>query len=87
MELEPTNKEDKPRDYMSVKRFSIMVEERARRDQSEYLDAVLSICTEFNYEPQDISRFINGSLRSKLMEEALNLNLLKNTKRGNILPL
>ena len=54
--------------------------------QSPCMDIVVDYCIKKEIEIESISKFLTASLKSKIKEEALDLNLLKE-KRKNKLPL
>jgi hypothetical protein len=45
-----------------------------------YVEAIIHICEERQFDPEDITSFINGPLKEKLKLEAVKNNVLKGKK-------
>jgi hypothetical protein len=65
--------------------FSIYVEREAKKSNTTLFDMLLSTCEKFNIEIDAIQKLISNSLKEKLHNEALELNLLKEKKNLNTL--
>lgn len=73
---------------MTKKRFSLAVEELvASRNGVTYIDAAVKIITDRGLDYSALKRLLTPSLKQKIEDEAVGLNLLKNKKRGNKLPI
>ena len=79
------NFEDK---FMTQGKFTTLVEERVKDSQGliNYIEAVASVCEEFDTEITTINKLISKPLKDKLRWDAQQLNYIKRTSRG-ILPL
>jgi|TARA_A100001201_G_scaffold66864_1_gene62329 hypothetical protein len=79
------NFEDK---FMTQGKFTTLVEERVKDSQGliNYIEAVASVCEEFDIEITTINKLISKPLKDKLRWDAQQLNYIKRTSRG-ILPL
>ena len=72
---------------MTKKRFSLAVEELvASKNGVTYIDAAVKIITDRGLDYSALKRLLTPSLKQKIEDEAVGLNLLKNKKRGNKLP-
>jgi|TARA_B100001094_G_scaffold50444_1_gene46042 hypothetical protein len=67
---------------MTKEQFICQVETLVRRDEMGYAEAIIYICEEREFDPEDITTFISGPLKEKLKLEAVNNNVLK-TKKSN----
>ena len=65
---------------MTKEQFICEVETLVRRDEMGYAEAIIYICEEKEFDPEDIATFINGPLKEKLKLEAVNNNVLKSKK-------
>ncbi len=65
---------------MTKEEFIGKVETLVRRDGMGYVEAIICICEEKGFDPEDITSFINGPLKEKLKLEAVNNNVLKGKK-------
>ncbi len=65
---------------MTKEQFICEVETLVRRDEMGYAEAIIYICEEREFDPEDIATFINGPLKEKLKLEAVNNNVLKSKK-------
>jgi len=79
------NFEDK---FMTQGKFTTLVEERVKDSQGliNYIEAVASVCEEFDIEITTINKLISKPLKDKLRWDAQQLNYIKRTSRG-VLPL
>ena len=74
------------KEFHTSTEFSQFSEKMAFNTQSPCMDIVVDYCIKKEIEIESISKFLTASLKSKIKEEALDLNLLKE-KRKNKLPL
>jgi hypothetical protein len=65
---------------MTKEEFISEVETLVRRDGMGYVEAIIYICEEKGFDPEDVTSFINGPLKEKLKLEAVNNNVLKGKK-------
>lgn len=56
--------------------FSLFIEQYARENRMQYMDAVLKYCAENFIDPEDIAKMINKSLRDKIEAEMREANML-----------
>jgi len=71
-------------DFLSKKRFTVMVEETVRTKDLSYLDSIIYLCEEHGMEVEDITKYISPVIKNKLEAEAMSLNFLP---RGGQLPI
>ena len=74
------------KEFHTSTEFSQFIEKMAFNSQSPCMVIVVDYCIKKEIEIESISKFLTASLKSKIKEEALDLNLLKE-KRKNKLPL
>ena len=74
------------KEFHTSTEFSQFIEKMAFNTQSPCMDIVVDYCIKKEIEIESISKYLTASLKSKIKEEALDLNLLKE-KRKNKLPL
>lgn len=67
---------------LTKEEFISEVETLVRRDEMGYVEAIIYICEQNEYDPEDIATLISGPLKEKLKLEAVNNNVLK-TKKSN----
>ena len=74
--------------FMTQGKFTSLVEARVKDSQSliNYIEAVTSICEEFEIEVETVSKLISKPLKDKIKWDAQQLNYIKRTSRG-VLPL
>ena len=73
---------------MTKKRFSLAVEELvAKNNGITYIDAAVKVITDRGLDYSALKRLLTPSLKQKIEEEAVSLNLIRNKKRGNQLPI
>jgi len=65
---------------LSKEQFISEVETLVRRDEMGYVEAIIHICEERGFDPEDMTAFISGPLKEKLKIEAINNNILRNKK-------
>ena len=61
---------------MTKKRFQAAVLEEMREYKLTHIEGVLSACTRFNLEPEDVKKYVDDMLKDKIQAEATSLNLL-----------
>ena len=73
---------------MTQGKFTSLVEMRVKDSQGliNYIEAVASVCEEFEIEVETVSKLISKPLKDKIKWDAQQLNYIKRTSRG-ILPL
>tara|TARA_B100001142_G_C14304773_1_gene644337 strand:- start:1424 stop:1669 length:246 start_codon:yes stop_codon:yes gene_type:complete len=74
--------------FMTQGKFTSLVEMRVKDSQGliNYIEAVASVCEEFEIEVETVSKLISKPLKDKIKWDAQQLNYIKRTSRG-ILPL
>ena len=63
---------------MTKEEFICEVETLVRRDEMGYAEAIIYICEEKGFDPEDITTFVGGPLKEKLK---LNKSILINQRR------
>ena len=74
------------KEFHTSTEFSQYIEKIAFNTNSPCMDMVVDYCEKRSIEIESISKFLTASIKAKIKEEALDLNLLKE-KRKNSLPL
>ena len=74
------------KEFHTSTEFSQYIEKMAFNTNSPCMDMVCDYCEKRTIEIESISKFLTASLKAKIKEEALDLNLLKE-KRKNSLPI
>jgi hypothetical protein len=64
-----------------IRNFSLMIEEMASKMKCSRMDAILHHCKETGLEIEVASTLISSALKSKIKEEAQELNLIKKTSK------
>ena len=64
-----------------IRNFSLMIEEMAIKLRCSCMDAILQHCKESGLEVEVASTLISTALKSKIREEAQELNLIKKTSQ------
>jgi len=74
--------------FMTQGKFTSLVETRVKESQGliNYIEAVTSVCEEFEIEVETVSKLISKPLKDKIKWDAQQLNYIKRTSRG-MLPL
>jgi len=70
-------------DFLTKTKFSKMVEEVVYVKRISYMDAVIHICEENEFEIEDMRKYISNVIKEKIEAEAMRLNFLP---RQNTLP-
>lgn len=60
--------------FKTPSEFSFYIEKTANDLNINYIDALLQYCEQHNLEATDINKYINSSLKDKLLEDFQNLN-------------
>jgi len=73
---------------MTQTKFSSLVEEVVKNSNglTNYIDAVVVVCDEFDIEVETVGKLISRPLKDKIKYTAQQLNYVKKTSRG-VLPL
>ncbi len=74
------------KEFHTSTEFSQFIEKMAFNTKSPCMDIVCDYCIKKEIEIESVSKFLTSSLKAKIKEEALDLNLLKE-KRKSKLPL
>jgi len=64
-----------------ISEFSLFIEELAEKLNCSRMDAIIEHCNETDLEVDVVSTLISPSLKSKLIEEAQELHLLKKSSK------
>ena len=64
-----------------IKNFSYMIDKLAQDESLGYMDAICHHCKETGMEIEVAATLISSALKSKIKEEAQELNLLKKQSR------
>jgi len=64
-----------------IRNFSLMIDELAVKLKCTRMDAILHHCKETGLEVEVASTLISTALKSRIKEEAQELNLIKKTSR------
>lgn len=54
-----------------------MVEETVLKTKMNYIDTIVYLCEENNIEIEDVKKYLNDPIKSKLEAEAAGLNFIK----------
>ena len=74
------------KEYQTATEFAQFIEKMACNTSSHGREIVCDYCIKKEIEIESVSKFLTASLKAKIKEEALDLNLLKE-KRKSKLPL
>ena len=74
--------------FMTQGKFTSLVEDRVKESNGliNYIEAVASVCEEYEIEIERVSKLISKPLKDKIKANAQQLNCIKRTSRG-VLPL
>lgn len=78
MEKSGVQIEENEQNFLTKKSFSKMVEETVIRTKMNYIDTIVHLCEENGIEIEDIKKYLNDPIKSKLEAEATGLNFIKN---------
>jgi len=65
--------------FEEMHKFSNIIFDKVKSSRLEYLDAIVSYCSEKELEIDSIISLISPALKSKMEEEAIGLRLIKNS--------
>lgn len=68
-----------------MKKFSLAIERFVANTEYTYLEAIVEYCKETGLEIEVAATLITSNLKSKIEEQAMSLNLLK--EKGSRLPI
>ena len=70
--------------FMTQGKFVTLVEQRVKDSQGliNYIEAVASVCEEFEIEVETVGKLISKPLKDKIKWDAQQLNYIKRTSRG-----
>ena len=69
---------------MNSKEFSLKIESIVKEKRITYMDAVVWYCEQNGLDTSQVSSLISKSLKEKIQVEAVNLNMLKIPKCGEL---
>lgn len=74
--------------FMTQNKFSALVEHTVQNNNGliNYIEAVASVCEEYEIEVELVSKLISKPLKDKIKANAQKLNCIKRTSRG-VLPI
>jgi len=70
--------------FLTSKKFSMMIEKYARKNHLTYIDAICEICDQQGIDEKSVPKLILPSIKDKLYAEAVSFNYIKG---GNTLPI
>ena len=62
--------------FLTISKFTKIVEETVLDKALSYMDAVLYICEKNSIDPEDVKKFISPIIKGKIEAEAMSLNFL-----------
>ncbi|MBU38060.1 MAG: hypothetical protein CMA59_00895 [Euryarchaeota archaeon] len=70
--------------FMTQSKFASLVEDRVKESNGliNYIEAVASVCEEFEIEVETVSKLISKPLKDKIKWDAQQLNYMKRTSRA-----
>ncbi len=70
--------------FMTQGKFTSLVEQRVKDSNGliNYIEAVASVCEEFDIEVETVNKLISKQLKDKIKWDAQQLNYMKRTSRG-----
>ena len=70
--------------FMTQSKFASLVEDRVKESNGliNYIEAVASVCEEFEIEVETVGKLISKPLKDKIKWDAQQLNYIKRTSRG-----
>ena len=70
--------------FMTQGKFASLVEDRVKESNGliNYIEAVASVCEEFEIEVETVSKLISKPLKDKIKWDAQQLNYMKRTSRA-----
>ncbi len=72
--------------FMTQNKFSALVEHTVQNNSGliNYIEAVASVCEEYEIELEMVSKLISKPLKDKIKANAQHLNYIKRTSRGGL---
>lgn len=67
--------------FLNKARFAKEVEERVKEDKIGYMEAILSLCEEYQIDVEKSKKYLSEPLLQKLEKEARDLNYLPKIDR------
>jgi len=67
---------------LTKKRFSTAIEEMVLDKNMNYIDAIVAFCEKQHLDPESVKHLITPPLKAKIEADALDLNFIKNNKKG-----
>jgi len=70
--------------FMTQSKFASLVEDRVKESNGliNYIEAVASVCEEFEIEVETVGKLISKPLKDKIKWDAQQLNYMKRTSRA-----
>ena len=59
--------------------FAVIIEDMVQTKKMTYLDAVNQYCEDTKMEPETVGKLVQGNLKSKIREEAVDVHFLPKT--------
>jgi len=72
------------KEFHTSTEFSQFIEKMAFNTSSPCIDMVVDYCEKRSIEIESISKFLTASIKAKIKEEALDLNLLKEKRKSSL---
>ena len=72
------------KEFTTATEFSYFIEVEASRTNSSCMDTLIDYCEKKEIEIEGISKFINSSLKERIKQEAIFLNLVKIKKEPRL---
>lgn len=70
--------------FEDIQKFSMEIENRVSKDQTTYLEAILSYCEETGLEIEIAAKLVSSAIKSKLQNEGENLHILIKTNHSEL---
>jgi hypothetical protein len=70
--------------FLTKNKFAKLVEEHVIKNKMSYMDAIISLCDNYEVDLEEVRKFISPVIKGKVEAEAQNLNFLP---RQNTLPI
>jgi|TARA_B100001741_G_C16213681_1_gene441516 hypothetical protein len=72
------------KEFHTTTEFSQFIEKMAFNSDTGCLDILTDYCIKREIEVESVSKFLTASLKNKIKQEALELNLLKEKKKSSL---
>tara|TARA_Y100000004_G_scaffold196585_2_gene267076 strand:- start:4751 stop:5044 length:294 start_codon:yes stop_codon:yes gene_type:complete len=72
------------KEFHTTTEFSQFIEKMAFNSDTGCLDILTDYCIKKEIEVESVSKFLTASLKNKIKQEALELNLLKEKKKSSL---